>query len=194
MVIYTQITRPVFDLDQTLWLPCLETETVKHIRAHKQPLVLTHIEPIKHYEHDISELLGERVYCIGGRTFSRLLQMGFINAWIFGPYAKDMIINSPCTWFHGDKYARDFSQMSGVTAIQTYRSSVNKESLEKILTMEDTSVSLYVYSSKVLETLEVKSYPTWTLYHTKSCKPNPELWLETKSFYPGEESNPSLNF
>ncbi|SVC46839.1 uncharacterized protein METZ01_LOCUS299693, partial [marine metagenome] len=174
MKLYTQINRPQDLSSDSLWLPCLQTETVSHRKAWKQPLLVTHIEPIRHYEHDIVELLNEKVYCIGGRTYDRLCEMGFTNVEMHGMVAEDIKLRSraltPCTWLHGDKFAKDFSKVEGVTAIQTYKSSLNETSLNKILTAEIGSLrEIWVYSSRVLEALEVKSFPQVTIHHTESC-------------------------
>ena len=192
MKLYTQITKPKDLTTDSLWFPGLETETISHRKAWKQSLLLTHIEPIKHYEHDLVELLNEHVYCIGPRTYDGLLEMGFTNVEMHGLVAEDLKLVSkaltPCTWLHGDKFAKDFSKTVGVTAIQTYKSSLNETSLGKILTDEIGSLSeIYVYSNRVLEALETKSFPQVTLYHTESCQPNQDRWAETKSFYPGSE-------
>lgn len=193
MKLYTQITKPKELPPDSLWLPCLQTETITHRKAWKQPLLLTHIEPIKHYEHNIVELLSEKVYCIGGRTYDRLKEMGFANIEMHGMVSEDIKLRSraltPCTWLHGDKFARDFSKTEGVTAIQTYKSSLNETSLEKILTDVFGSLSeIWVYSSRVLEALEgAKNFSTTTIHHTESCNPNPEKWKKLIQFYPGEE-------
>ena len=192
MKLYTQINKPKDLESDSLWLPCLKTETITHRKAWKQPLLLTHIEPIKHYDHNIVELLNERVYCIGGRTYDRLKEMGFVNVEMHGLYAEDIKLTSraltPCTWLHGDKFKRDFSKAVGVTAIQTYKSSLHEASLNRILTEEFVSLSeIWVYSSRVLEALETKSFPQATIHHTESCYPNPEKWKKLTQFYPGEE-------
>ncbi|SVC84332.1 uncharacterized protein METZ01_LOCUS337186, partial [marine metagenome] len=57
--IYTQITKPDCLPFDALWLSCLKTETVKHLKAWKQPLIVTHIEAIRHYEYDYIELLDQ---------------------------------------------------------------------------------------------------------------------------------------
>ena len=193
MKLYTQITEPKDLNTDSLWLPGLQTETISHRKAWKQSLLLTHIEPIKHYEYDIVELLNEKVFCIGPKTYDRLVDMGFTQVEMHGLVAEDLKINShpltPCTWLHGDKFSKDFGKYAGVTAIQTYKTSLHKESIEKILTMQNQSLykntSLYIYSPKVLEALEKGC--AWNLYHTESCKPNPARWQATKSFYPGSE-------
>ena len=192
MKLYTQINKPKDLPSDSLWLPCLKTETIPHRKAWKQPLLLTHIEPIKHYEHDIVELLNEKVYCIGGKTYDRLCEMGFTNVEMHGMSAEDIKLNSraltPCTWLHGDKFKKDFNKVLGDTAIQTYISSLEKRSLDKILTGEIGSLQeLWVYSSLVLEALEVKSFPQVTIHHTESCSPDPEKWASQIQFYPGEE-------
>jgi|TARA_B110000438_G_scaffold189360_1_gene180980 hypothetical protein len=192
MKIYTQINQPSSMPEGAKWLPCLKTSTVPHRKAWKQSLLITHYDPIKHYEYDIVELLDEKVYCIGGRTYDRLVDLGFTKVKMLGSYADDIKIQStpaltPCTWLHGDKFARDFSKYTGVTAIQTYQSSLYDASLLVIRSLRKIS-SLYVYSSRVLEALEInQTYPQTKLFHTESCKPNAEKWLETESFYPGNE-------
>lgn len=192
MKLYTQITKPKDLTSDSLWLPGLQTETISHRKAWKQSLLLTHIEPIKHYEYDIVELLNEKVFCIGPKTYDRLVDMGFTQVEMHGLVAEDLKINShpltPCTWLHGDKFSKDFSKYTGVTAIQTYESSLNEASLGEILTDKLPSLSeIYVYSNRVLEALETKDFPQVTLYHTESCKPNSDRWADTKSFYPGSE-------
>ena len=192
MKLYTQITEPKDLNTDSLWLPGLQTETISHRKAWKQSLLLTHIEPIKHYEYDIVELLNEKVFCIGPKTYDRLVDMGFTQVEMHGLVAEDLKINShpltPCTWLHGDKFSKDFSKYTGVTAIQTYKSSLNEATLGKVLTDKLPSLSeIYVYSNRVLEALETKDFSQVTLYHTESCKPNPDRWAETKSFYPGSE-------
>ena len=80
------------------------------------------------------------------------------------------------------------SKAVGVTAIQTYKSSLHEASLNRILTEEFVSLSeIWVYSSRVLEALETKSFPQATIHHTESCYPNPEKWKKLTQFYPGEE-------
>jgi len=193
MKLYTQITKPKGLTSDSLWLPGLQTETIPHRKAWKQSLLLTHIEPLKHYDYDIVELLDERIHCIGPKTYDRLVEMGFTRVEMHGLVAEDIKINShpltPCTWLHGDKYARDFGHYTGVTAIQTYKSSLNETSLGKILTEELPSLSeIYVYSNRVLEALETRSnFSKVTLHHTETCTPNQNRWAETKSFYPGSE-------
>ncbi|MAV94690.1 MAG: hypothetical protein CMA31_03255 [Euryarchaeota archaeon] len=193
MKLYTQINKPKGLPPDSLWLPCLQTETIPHRKAWKQPLLLTHIEPLKHYEHDIVELLSEKVYCIGGRTYDRLKEMGFVNVEMHGMVAEDVKLRSraltPCTWLHGDKFSRDFNKTEGVTAIQTYKSSLNKSSLDKVLTDAFGSLSeIWVYSKTVLEALEAtRKFCSTTIHHTESCSPDPEKWKTLVPFYPGEE-------
>jgi len=197
MQIYTQINQPSSMPEGSKWLPCLKTSTVPHRKAWKQSLLLTHYDPMKHYEHDIVELLNEKVYCIGSRTYDRLVNLGFTKVEMHGSYADDIKIQSkpltPCTWLHSDKFSRDFSKYAGVTAIQTCKSSLNETSLREILSLNESSLpkisSLYVYSSRVLEALEVTTFPHTKLFHTESCKPTSEKWLEIQSFYPGKEFN-----
>jgi len=191
MKLYTQINQPSSMPKDAMWLPCLKTSTVQHRKAWKQSLLVTHFDPIKHYEYDIVELLNQKVYCIGSRTYDRLVNVGFTKVKMLGSYADDIKIQStpaltPCTWLHGDKFARDFSNYTGVTAIQTYQSSLDETSLQRIRSLQKIR-SLYVYSSRVLEALEVTDFTQTKLFHTESCKPNADKWLETHSFYPGNE-------
>jgi hypothetical protein len=193
MVIYTQITKPESLPEDAMWYPGLQTETIKHRKAWKQPLLVTHIESVKHYEYDFTDLLNEKVYCIGPKTYDRLVDMGFTKIEMHGLVASDIKINShpltPCTWLHGDKFAKDFGKSAGVTAIQTYKSSLHESSLQNIITMQNNyhyrNASLYVYSPQVLEALQ--NGCTWKLFHTESCTPNPDKWSAIKSFYPGSE-------
>ena len=197
--IYTQITEPNNLPFDTVWLPCLKTETVKHLKAWKQPIIITHIEAIKHYEYDYTELLDQYVYCIGNRTSDRLKEMNFTKVEMQGLFAKDIQIDSrpltPCTWLHGNKYSRDFSKYVGVTAIQTYTSSLNEESLKTIYNFKNVFLSkirnIYVYSNQVLKALEEIHLPEVILHYTESCKPNSNLWAKTKSFYP---KDPAVRF
>ena len=94
MKLYTQITEPKDLNTDSLWLPGLQTETISHRKAWKQSLLLTHIEPIKHYEYDIVELLNEKVFCIGPKTYDRLVDMGFTQVEMHGLVAEDLKINS----------------------------------------------------------------------------------------------------
>ena len=62
MQVYTQIVRPQELDEDDLWIPCLTTATVKHSPAEQQPLIITHIEAINHYEHSLDKLLEQKVW------------------------------------------------------------------------------------------------------------------------------------
>ena len=122
--------------------------------------------------------------------------MGFTNVNLHGLYAEDIKIQTmpitPCTWLHGDRYSKDFSTFTGVTAIQTYETSLNEASLleiQKMVTDGNPPESIYVYSNLVAEALQKNDWPQTNLFHVESAKSvEPSKWLKTKSFYPGQES------
>ena len=105
---------------------------------------------------------------------------------------KISIPETPCTWLHGNKYSRDFSKYVGVTAIQTYTSSLNEESLKTIYNFKNVFLSkirnIYVYSNQVLKALEEIHLPKVILHYTESCNPNPNLWARINTFYPGTKN------
>ena len=45
--------------DGDIWLPCITTESVAHDPAVAQPLLITHIAAIQHYQHSLTELLNQ---------------------------------------------------------------------------------------------------------------------------------------
>jgi len=201
MKVFTQINKPLKGLDDDeIWLPCLTTSTVKHIKAWKQPLIITHIAAIENYEFDIVELINEQVHCIGSNTYSRLKDFGFTNVSMHGLHADDIRVNqkpiAPATWLHGDRFTKDFGKFTGITAIQTYETSLIDSSLDAIVTMcQNGSLdSLYVYSDMTVEALESKEVD-WSaveLFYTDSCKPDSTKWKTIKNFYPGEEGEAPL--
>ena len=197
MNIYTQINQPKDIKPGDIWLPCLVTKPKEHRQAWQQPLLVTHIDAVKHYEYDIVPLLDQHVHCIGPKTYDRLKDMGFTNVSLHGLYAEDIRINNmpitPCTWLHGDRYSKDFSKFTGVTAIQTYTTSLNEASLseiQKMVTANNIPEKIFVYSSLVAERLQTfGAWPKTELHHVESCEPKVEWdkWLKTQAFYPGEE-------
>ena len=197
MNIYTQLNEPK-DLDaDSKWLPCLQTTPVKHRQAWPEALLITHIDAIKHYDYDIVPLLNQTVHCIGPKTYDRLKDMGFANVNLHGLYAEDIKISSmpitPCTWLHGDRFSKDFATFTGVTAIQTYKTSLLEASLseiKKMVTDGNPPEKIYVYSNLVCEGLQDLDWPQTELVHVESCKSvDADKWLKTKSFYPGQETN-----
>ena len=201
MKVFTQINKPLKGLDDNeIWLPCLATSTVKHTKAWKQPLIITHIAAIENYEFDIVELLNEQVHCIGSNTYDRLTDFGFTNVSMHGLHVEDLKMSqkpiTPCTWLHGDRFTKDFGKFTGVTAIQTYETSLIDSSLDSIVTMcQNRSLdSLYVYSNMTVEALESKEvdWSTVNLFHTDSCKPDLTKWKTIKNFYPGKEGEAPL--
>ena len=69
MQVYTKIVRPQELDEDDLWIPCLKTATVEHSPADAQGLIITHIEAIKHYAHSLAELLDQKVYAVGSKTY-----------------------------------------------------------------------------------------------------------------------------
>ena len=55
-------------------------------------MLVTHIESIKQYDYDLVELLNEKVYCIGPKTYDRLVAMGFTKVEMHGLVAEDIKI------------------------------------------------------------------------------------------------------
>ena len=197
MNIYTQINEPKALADGDQWLPCLVTTPKEHRQSWEQALLITHIDAVKHYDYDIVPLLNKPVHCIGPLTYDRLKDMGFTNVSLHGLVAEDIKISTmpitPCTWLHGDRYSKDFSTFDGVTAIQTYTTSLSEASLSKIkdmVTAGNPPEKIYVYSNIVCEALQDLDWPQTELVHVESCKSvDPDKWLKTKSFYPGQETN-----
>lgn len=197
MKIFTQINKPDNGLnDDEIWLPCLSTNTVKHIKAWKQPLIITHISAIDHYEFDLNELFNQPVHCIGPVTYNRLKEYGFQDVHLHGFKAEDIKLNTkpiaPATWLHGDRYTKDFSKFTGITGIQTYETSLFKESLDKVVNMIKSGSldEIHIYSKMVVDYLEDAEQELdlskVALYHTESCNPTANYWKSVKEFYPGE--------
>ena len=63
--------------DGDIWLPCITTESVAHDPAVAQPLLITHIAAIQHYQHSLTELLNQPIQCVGRHTAERLRDCGF---------------------------------------------------------------------------------------------------------------------
>lgn len=194
MNVYTQLNEPKSLADGDIWLPCLTTTPVEHRQSWVQPLLITHIDAINHYQYDIVPLLDQNVHCIGPFTYDRLQDIGFTNVQLHGLKADDIKINSmpitPCTWLHGDRWSKDFAQFDGVTAIQTYNTSLNEESLSKVTAMVTTGKApskIYVYSNMVCQALQKFMWAHTELVHVESCDVDNSKWLTTKSFYPGQE-------
>jgi len=197
MNVYTQLNKPSLD-DNEQWFPCLTTVPIlDHVEAKVQPLLVTHIDAVKHYQHNPGPLLDQIVHCIGPRTYDRLVDLGFTNVHMYGLKAEDIKMNSgkitEATWLHGNRYQKDFSTFDGITALQTFTTAINRESLHKLVTIAKRITSLYVYSSLVLKAFEdiTNTLPGhWShikLHHVDSCEPTKDKWLSTTNFYPGEE-------
>ena len=94
MNVYTQLNKPSLD-DNEQWFPCLTTVPIlDHIEAKVQPLLVTHIDAVKHYQHNPGPLLDQIVHCIGPRTYDRLVDLGFTNVHMYGLKAEDIKMNS----------------------------------------------------------------------------------------------------
>ena len=198
MNVFTQLNKPSSLEDSDIWLPCLVTETVDHFSAWKQPLIVTHRAALDHYQHDLKPLLNQHVHCIGPKTYDQIVDMGFTNVHLHGFYADDIKMNqapiTPCTWLHGDRYRKDFSKFTGVTAIQTYKTSLQESSLDTVTRMITANEleHLWVYSDMVVQALESNKKLDRSkvkLFHTESCKPD-NNWKMVKDFYPGQEEKP----
>lgn len=187
MQVYTQIVRPQELDEDDLWIPCLTTATVKHSPAEQQPLIITHIEAINHYEHSLDKLLEQKVYAVGSKTYDRLVEAGFAENNIHWRHnANDLKLRSkntgPLTWLHGDKYARDFGAIPEVTAIQTYESKPSDTAIKQILKLEPDVI--HVYSDAVLKELEIRNWSHTKLKHVASAEPDNSVWLDCESFDP----------
>ena len=192
MNVYTQLNKPSLDANSK-WFPCLITEpTADQIVAPDQPLLVTHIDCVRHYQHNMKSLLDQTVHCIGSITYDRLIEAGFKDVHMHGLVAEDIKMNSNSipdniTWLHGNRYTKDFSKFNGVTAIQTFTTSVNNTSLYKVITTANDITNLFVYSSLVLEELEKHDMANINLHHVASAEPTIEKWKTTTEFYPGKE-------
>ena len=185
MIVYTQITRPNELNEDDVWLPCMKTYTVDHDPATPQGLIITHIESIKHYQHELEPLLDQKVLAVGAKTYDRLAELGFKNI-EWRHKAEELRIMGrdlgTLTWLHGDKYARDFSKMPNVTTIQTYESRPDRDAVKKILKMDPKVI--HVYQQSVLEELEVRDWSHTKLRYVQSADPDKSLWLDCEQFDP----------
>jgi len=191
MKIFTQINRPDRGLrDDDVWLPCLSTSTVEHVKAQKQPLIVTHISAIDHYEFDLDELFDQPVHCVGPVTRDRLRERGFQTVQLHGFRAEDIKPNTPATWLHGDRYTVDFSERTGITGIQTYETRLRKESLDRVVAVINAGspAEIHCYSKRVVDYLEdseqALDLSKVVLYHTTSCSPTANRWRSVVEFYP----------
>jgi len=187
MQVYTQIVRPQELDEDDLWIPCLTTATVKHSPAEKQPLIVTHIEAINHYEHSLTKLLEQKVFAVGSKTYDRLVEAGFATDNIHWRHRADELKLrakniGPMTWLHGDKYARDFGKVQFVDDVQTYESRPDKDAVKQVLKMDPDEI--YVYSDAVLKELEVRNWSHTKLKCANSCTPDKTLWLDCVTFDP----------
>lgn len=167
--------------DGCMWMPCITTEAVAHVAAVAQPLLITHIAALQHYQHAITELLNQPIQCVGRHTAERLRHMGFsrIRCRL---RAEDVLINAATTWLRGDHFARNFAEDHRVTEIQTYHSVLNQTNIDRLLRMQPLSV--HVYSRAVLQALQVRSWPHTDLYRVRSAPAQENLWQSVTEFDP----------
>lgn len=172
--------------DGDIWLPCITTESVAHDPAVAQPVLVTHIAAIQHYQHAITELLNQPIECVGRHTAERLREHGFrhIRCRL---RAADVQINGHTTWLRGDHYAENFSLHPEVTEIQTYRSRLNLHNIEKLL--QENPSSIHVYSAAVLRALETRAWPHTELYTVPSAPAAENLWRTVHEFDPSDALN-----
>jgi hypothetical protein len=187
MQVYTQIHRPSELNEDDVWIPCLKTFTVDHPPAPAQPLIITHIESINHYQHSLDPLLAQKVYAVGAKTYDRLVAVGFEAKNIHWRHQADdlKLIREqlgPLTWLRGDKFSKDFSQVPEVTTIQTYQSQPDPNAIRQILKLEPDVI--HVYSDAVLKELEIRSWCHTQLRHVQSADPDHSLWLKCDQFDP----------
>lgn len=186
MIVYTQITDPGSLEEGARWLPCLQSHHVEHEQAPEGPLLFTHLEALNNYQHSLEPHLTENVYTVGNRSWDRLNAKGFKHIHWYES-AKDIPIVSkdlaPLTWLRGDSHARDFSNYSGVTTIQTYQTELHIPNCNELA--ELTPAHLYVYSAKVMTHLEnIKDWSDTILHYTPSCDPKHKKWKRTEEFNP----------
>jgi hypothetical protein len=181
MRVYTQSNVNHTIPDQAQWLPCITTQSVAHDPAVVQPMLITHIAAIQHYQHAITALLNQPIQCVGRHTAERLRDMGFehIRCRL---RAADVRIDSATTWLRGEIFHRDFSKESNITTIQTYHSVLHHANIEKLLSMQPHSV--HVYSAAVLQVLQTRSWPHTTLYTVPSAPADKNLWHTVTEFDP----------
>jgi hypothetical protein len=162
------------------------TESVPHSAAQQQPLLITHIAAMQHYAHDRSVLLDQLIICVGRHTAERLRDMGFtkIRCWL---KASEVRISQQVTWLRGEHVARDFSEDAFVSQIQTYRSALNQQNIEKLLSSDPHSI--HVYSAQVLTALQTRSWPHTTLYTVPSAPADENLWHTVLQFDPSDPLN-----
>ena len=181
MRVYTQSNVNHTIPDGDIWMPCISTEAVTHVAAVTQPILITHIAAMQHYQHAITPLLNQPMQCVGRHTAERLRAMGFTHIRC-RLRAQDVVINSATTWLRGDQFARNFAELDLVTEIQTYHSVLNHAMIEKLIHMQPRSV--HVYSDAVLQALQVRSWPHTDLYRVRSAHAQENLWHTVTEFDP----------
>jgi hypothetical protein len=181
MRVYTQSNVNHTIPDQAQWLPCITTQSVAHDPAVVQPLLITHIAAIQHYQHAITALLNQPIQCVGRHTAERLRDMGFehIRCRL---RAADVRIDSATTWLRGEIFHRDFSKEPNVTTVQTYRSVLHQKNIQQL--MQWNPEQIYVYSAQVLQQLEQRSWPHTDLYRVRSAHAQENLWQSVTEFNP----------
>lgn len=183
MRVYTQSNVNHTMPDRAIWLPCVTTEPVEHVAAVAQPLLITHIAALQHYQHPITELLTQQILCVGRHTAERLRDWGFekIHCHL---RAEEIEILQPTTWLRGDHYARNFAQHPEVTEIQTYQSLLNHPNIERLRAEEPHSI--HVYSAQVLAELQTRAWPHTDLYTVPSAPAAENLWRRVTEFDPSD--------
>jgi uroporphyrinogen-III synthase len=189
MRVYTQSNVNHTIPDRAIWLPCITTESVAHDPAQAQPVLITHIAALQHYQHSLTELLSQPILCVGRHTAERLRECGFEKI-LCHLRAAEIEIHQPTTWLRGDHWARNFAQHPEVTEIQTYRSVLNHHNIEKLRSQDPDSI--HVYSAQVLAELQNRAWPHTELYTVPSAPAAENLWRSVTLFEPSDALNSNI--
>jgi hypothetical protein len=189
MRVYTQSNVNHTIPDKAIWLPCISTQPVAHEPAQAQPVLITHIAALQHYQHALTELLTQPILCVGRHTAERLRQCGFETI-LCHLRAEEIEIHQPTTWLRGDHYARDFAVDAHITEIQTYRSTLNHLNIKKLLSADPHSI--HVYSAAVLAQLQTRAWPHTELYTVPSAPAAKNLWRTVHQFDPSDAQNQTI--
>ena len=163
------------------WMPCVCTQAVAHVAAAVQPLLITHIAAVQHYQHSLMQLCLQQIVCVGRHTAEKLRQRGFkkIRCYL---RAADIEIHAPITWLCGDHHARNFAEDPQVTTIQTYRSTLHTDNIQTLLQMNPQHI--HVYSAAVLAQLQTRTWPHTQLHTVPSAPAQKNLWRSVCEFDP----------
>jgi uroporphyrinogen-III synthase len=189
MRVYTQSNVNHTIPDKAIWLPCISTQPVAHEPAQAQPVLITHIAALQHYQHALTELLTQPILCVGRHTAERLRGCGFETI-LCHLRAEEIEIHQPTTWLRGDHYARDFAVDAQITEIQTYRSTLNHLNIKKLLSADPHSI--HVYSAAVLAQLQTRAWPHTELYTVPSAPAAKNLWRTVHQFDPSDAQNQTI--